>query len=134
MEKRTFNIIMISKGNHNFGKELTRKQAVAHYMSQICGNSIETYTDRVLRSIVWDALMDFMTDCESPSHFLYSLKNARYWGDWSPREDVDDIDAILIAFQTCEVRSPGDHKCVNGFTEEMLSRIDLINKTYDLSE
>ena len=133
MEKRTFNIIMISKGNHNFGKELTRKQAVAHYMSKICGNTIETYTDRVLRNIVWDALMDFMAACDSPHSFLYHLKNAKYWGDGSPREGVDDIDAILIAFQCCKVQNE-DHNCINGFTEDLVSGIDLINKVYDLSE
>lgn len=123
MDKRTANIILACKGHHNFGDDLTLKQAVAHYMSKTCACPVEHYTDRVLRGIVWEAFMDFMNTCDNPREFLYDIKEARYWCDWSPREDVDDITAILIAFQLCQVRD--DNGYVNGFTEELFSNYKL---------
>ena len=132
MDKRTFNIIMVCKGNHNFEKGLTLKQAVARYMSKICWCPVETYTDQVLRGIVWEAFMDFMNTCTNPRGFLYHLKEARYWCDWSPREGIDDITAMLIAFQLCCVRD--DNGYVNGFTEELFSNIDFENHRYNLEE
>lgn len=132
MDKRTFNIIMVCKGHHNFGDNLTLKQAVAHYMSKTCACPIEAYTDLCLRGIVWEAFMDFMSTCTNPRGFLYHLKEARYWCDWSPREGVDDITAILIAFELCRVKD--DTGYVNGFTEELFADIDLKNKRYNLEE
>lgn len=123
MDKRTSNIIMVCKGHHNFGDDLTLKQVVAHYMSKTCDCPVETYTDRVLRSIVWEAFMDFMNTCTSPRGFLYKIKEALYWCDWTPRENIDDITAVLIAFQLCRVRD--DNGYVNGFTDELLSNYDL---------
>jgi len=93
MEKRTANIIMVCKGHHNFGDDLTLKQAVAHYMSKTCACPVEHYTDRALRAIVWEAFMDFMDTCTSPRGFLYHIKEARYWCDFSLREGIDDITA-----------------------------------------
>ena len=132
MEKRTFNIIMVCKGHHNFGDNLTLKQAVAHYMSKTCGCPVETYTDRVLRGIVWEAFMDFMNTCTSPRGFLYHFKEARYWCDWTPREGVDEITAMLIAFQLCRVRD--DNGYVNGFTEEMFANFNRDEGKYNLEE
>lgn len=118
MEKRTANIILVCKGHHNFGKELTLKQAVAHYMSEICGCPLECYNDHVLRGIVWEAAMDFIDTCDAPRSFLYHIKDARYHCDWSPREGVDDITAVLIAFRLCRVRDE-NASYINGFTEEL---------------
>lgn len=123
MEKRTCNIIMVCKGHHNFGEGLTLKQAVAHYMSKTCGCPVETYNDRILLSIVWEAFMDFMSTCTSPRGFLYQMKNARYWSDWSPREGVDEITAILIAFQLCRIRDKDGY--VNGFSEKLINNYAL---------
>ena len=119
MDKRTFNIIMVCKGHHNFGKDLTLKQAVARYMSETCICPIEAYTDNVLRGIVWEAFTDFMSTCTSPCGILYDIKDALYGCDWAPRECVDDITAILIAFMLCEVFD--DNGYINGFTKEMFA-------------
>ena len=137
MDKRTFNIIMVCKGNHNFGKDLSLKQAVAHYMSKTCACPAETYTDLCLRGIIWEAFMDFMSTCTNPRGFLYHLKEARYWCDWSPRENIDDITAMLIAFQLCRVcekADDGSYHYINGFTEELFSNIDFKNHRYTLEE
>lgn len=119
MEKRTANIIMVCKGHHNFGQDLTLKQAVAHYMSKTCDCPLEVYTDKALRGIVFEAFMDYMSSCTYPREILYHIKEARYWCDWSLKEDVDDITAILIGFQLCQVRDGNGY--VNGFTDELIA-------------
>ena len=123
MEKRTANIILVCKGHHNFGDELTLKQAVAHYMSKTCVCPLEVYTDKLLRSIVYEAFMDYMSSCTYPREILYHIKEALYWCDWSPKEDVDDITAILTGFQLCQVRD--ENGFVNGFSEELINEHQL---------
>ena len=121
MNERTANIIWVCKGHHPYGN-VTLKQAVAQYMSEECGCPIEVYNDRVLLSIVWEAFMDFMTVCTNPRYFMYSVKEAKYWCDWTPREGVDDTQAILIAFQLCRVRD--DEGYVNGFDGELIRYLE----------
>ena len=121
MNERTANIIWVCKGHHNYDCN-TLKEAVAHYMSEECGCPIEVYTDRVLLSIVWEAFMDFMSVCTNPRYFLYTLKDAKYWCDYSPREGVDDVQAILIALQLCRVRD--DEGYVNGFSDELIQYLE----------
>ena len=120
MNERTANIIWVCKGHHNYDCK-TLKGAVAHYMSEECGCPIEIYTDRVLLSVVWEAFMDFMSVCTNPRSFLYSLKEAKYWCDFSPREDVDDVQAILIAFRLCHVWENGEY--ANGFSRELIQSL-----------
>lgn len=123
MEKRTANIIQVCKGHHNFGDNLTLKQAVAHYMSKICDCPIEVYTDKILRGIVYEAFMDYMASCTHPREILYNIKEALYWCDWTPRENVDDITAVLIGFQLCQVKDEKGY--VNGFSEELINEHQL---------
>lgn len=123
MKKRTANIIMICKGQHKFGANLTLKQAVAEYVSDTCGLPIKDITDDVLRGIVFDALMDFINTADNPCDVLYKILETRYWCNWKPRENVDDITAVLIGLQMCQVRDKNGF--VNGFTEELLDNPDL---------
>jgi hypothetical protein len=66
--------------------------------------------------------MDFMSVCTNPRYFLYSFKEAKYWCDYSPREGVDDVQAILIAFQLCRVREKDGY--VNGFSDELIRYLE----------
>ena len=117
MNERTANIIWICKGHHHYG-EVSLKRAIALYMSEECACPVVVYTDKVLLSIVWEAFMDFMTVCTNPRDFMYSVKEAKYWCDWTPREGVDDTQAILVAFRRCQVRD--DKGYVNGFSDELI--------------
>lgn len=117
MEKRTANIIMVCKGHHNFGENLTLKQAVAHYMSKTCDCPIEVYTDQVLRGIVYEAFADYMSSCSFPREILHTIREALYWCDWTPREGVDDITAVLIGFQLCQVKDKTEY--INGFNKDL---------------
>ena len=121
MKKRTAEIIMVCKGQHDFGKFSTLKQAVIAYMSDRCICPVEAYTDENLRDIIYEAFMDYLSSCNNLRAFFYHLKEARYWCDWRPREGVDDITAVLIAFQLCCVRD--DTGYINGFTEENTQRV-----------
>ena len=121
MEKRTAEIIMVCKGQHDFGKFPTLKQAVIAYMSDRCCCPVEEYTDKNLRGIIYDAFMDYMFSCANSREFLYHIKEALYWCDWSPREGMDDITAVLIGFQLCNIRD--DTGYINGFSDENTQRV-----------
>lgn len=121
MEKRTAEIIMVCKGQHDFGKFPSLKQAVTAYMSDRCGCPAETYNDGTLRLIIYDAFMDYISSCSDIRCFLYDIKNALYWCDGRPREGVDDITGVLIGFQLCDVMDSAGY--VNGFTEENTQRV-----------
>lgn len=132
MKKRTANIILVCKGHHDFESELTLKQAVAHYMSKTCACPLEVYTDNVLRGIVFEAFIDYMSSCTCPREILYNIKEVRYWCDWSLKEDVDDITAILIGFKLCQVRD--EKGFVNGFSEELINEYQLTESFDDAIE
>ncbi|MBQ9733682.1 MAG: hypothetical protein IJV74_05550, partial [Clostridia bacterium] len=70
----------------------------------------------ILRSIIYEAFMDYIASCDNLRSFFYHLKEARYWCNWMPREGIDDITAVLIAFQLCSVKD--DTGYINGFTDE----------------
>ena len=63
--------------------------------------------------------MDFISTCTCPRGFFHHVKEAMYWCDWSPREGVDDITAVLTGFQLCQVRDETGY--INGFTEELIA-------------
>ena len=121
MEKRTAEIIMVCKGQHDFGEFPTLKQAVIAYMSDRCLCPEETYTDCDLRAIIYDAFMDYLSSCSDIRTFLYHVKEARYRCNWMPRDGIDDITAVLIGFQLCAVKD--DTGYINGFSEENTQRV-----------
>ena len=121
MERRTAEIIMVCKGQHDFGEFSTLKQAVIAYLSDRSGCPAEFYTDNALRSFIYDVFMDYISSCSNIRAFLYDIKEALYWCDWRPREGVDDITAVLIGLQLCDVRD--DTGYINGFTEENTQRV-----------
>ena len=57
MQDRTVNIILITK---RFTRIQDVKEHIAKYMSEECDTPIETYTDRILCSIVRQAFFDYL--------------------------------------------------------------------------
>ena len=111
MEKRTAEIIMVLKGNHNLGEHDTLKQYLIAYMSNRCYCSKDVYTDELLYSVVKEAIKDTMSHLSSPGQiraFLYSYFEARM--------SHDELDSWLVALQLMQVRENGEY--INGFTEE----------------
>lgn len=120
MDKRTAEIIMVCKGQHDFGEFDTFKQAVAAYMSDRCGTPVSQYTDHLLNDIIWSAAMDYMDGMKDypPSSFLWSVHRAMelHNNPFSRINRIDMYEAICIAFQLADVMHNGEY--VNGFTED----------------
>lgn len=123
MDKRTAEIIMICKGNHDFGDFLNHKQAIAAYLSDRCLIPIEYYEDgRFVNEAIWNAALDYLDsikDCR-PSSFLRSVMNSYDLHNNSlmdKKYNVDMYEAVCGAFSVAQVRkASGEY--INGFTEE----------------
>lgn len=124
MEKRTAEIIMVCKGQHDFGEFDTLKQAVAAYMSNRCLTPVERYTDAMLNEIIWTAALDYIDGMKDypPSSFLHDVKRAFDLHNNPISHSISRIDmyeAMCIAFQLADVWHNGAY--INGFTEENTS-------------
>lgn len=121
MEKRTAEIIMVCKGQHDFGKSLSCKQAIAAYMADRCCTPLNVYTDKVINKVIWKAALDYLDSMKEhrPSVFLRECENVLYCST-SPFADyeapMDAYDAICGAFAQAAVKD--DRGYINGFTEE----------------
>lgn len=116
MEKRTAEIIMVLKGNHDLGEFDTLKQALAGYMSDRCDYPADEYSDEMLFGIVREAVMDYLYTCVDGGQkraFMYHYFDAHKWHD--------DLECWLAALQMVQVREKnkdGSYTYINGFTEE----------------
>lgn len=121
MKKRTAEIIMVCKGQHDFGEFDTFKQAVAAYMSDRCLTPVERYTDAMLNEIIWTTALDYIDGMRDypPSSFFYDAKRAfdLHNNPFSHSiRRIDMYEAVCVAFQSADVRHNGEY--INGFTEE----------------
>ena len=120
MEDRTINIILITK---RFGEPNNVKKAIAKYMSEECDCPIETYTDRVLMSIIKEAMFDFLHNASRKRDMIAFI-----------REIVDGhrgydkmIDRIIIAMamiQVCEKQGWNYVKLHGWHETEFTKRLD----------
>ena len=123
MEKRTAEIIMICKGNHDYGEHLSHKQAIAAFLSDHCLCPIEYYADgSIVNSVIWSAALDYLDSINAhrPSSFIrcamdsYNLHNNPLV---DKKHNVDWYEAVCMAFSDAQVRNTqGEY--INGFTEE----------------
>lgn len=117
MEKRTAEIIMVLKGNHDLGERDTLKQYLAAYMSDRCDYPENEYTDDMLFGITREAVIDFIRGCYSDGQravFLYDYFEAKKWHE-------DETSCWLSALSQVQVReklNDGTYSFINGFTEE----------------
>ena len=119
MDKRTSEIIMICKGNHDYGENLNHKEAIAAYMSDVCLVPLDFYSkDYNINRVIYSAALDFIDNADRPSHFIKLIQEFLDVHN-NPAFDnrrIDYYEAICIAFQIMEVMDDGEY--VNGFTEE----------------
>lgn len=117
METRTAEIVMLCKGKHEFGEHLTKREAIAQYMSDRCDCPREVYSDDVINDVLRTAALDYIDSIENtkPSGFINEIIRAydirRYM-----KKDSSWYDAIMDAFTTARVKMNGRY--INGFTEE----------------
>lgn len=114
MERRTSNIILIVKGNHNYGEEVTEKEAIAKYMSETCSYPEELYTYSMILRIVRDVVLDYIDSCDKSSALLW---------DYFDSICKDEIDKWISALKHIQVRE--GNKYINGFNE---NNIDVISE------
>lgn len=121
MQKRTAEIIMVCKGQHDFGKFPTLKQAVIAYMSDRCAYPADRYTDHMINGIIWEAALDYIDSFKEhlPSSFLREIHHVMDLHN-NPLSHfinrVDMYEATCIAFQLAQVKNDAGY--INGFTEE----------------
>lgn len=124
MEKRTAEIIMICKGRHDFGKDLTHKQAIAAYLSDRCGSPVEEYTEEIVDYEIYQAVLDYLDGADKPSCFIRQIMDVLnlHNNPMARCEHIDYYDAVCIAFSLVQVRHrvDGCMVCVNGFSEPLL--------------
>lgn len=123
MEQRTAEIIMICKGKHDFGEDLTHKQAIAAYLSDQCGCPLDYYKDDVIESVIKNAAKDYIDGIRRPSFFIGQIEEVmeRHNNPLSKCENVTYCEAICIVFSLAQVRDGSAY--VNGFTEENTRRV-----------
>ena len=117
MEKRTAEIIMTLKSNHEFGAFDTYKELLAAYMSDRCDCPISYYSDEHLFGIVKEAVKDYMSGCTGPGQirvFLYDYFEAHKWHE-------SELEQWLVALSMVQVRESngdGTYRYINGFNDE----------------
>lgn len=122
MQQRTSNIIMIIKGQHNYGN-IEPKDAIKKYMAETCGCEETNYTDYTLMRILSVVVQDYISGCENPQRFLFDYFDALmnyYKGD--------SIEAWISALCLSNVRKTNletnSFDFVNGFNENNIKVID----------
>lgn len=133
MEKRTAEIIMVCKGQHDFGESPTLKQAVIAYMSDRCICPEEAYTDERINEIIWTAALDYLDSMKDtpPSVFLREAKRAMDLHNNPLVKNINRIDvyeAMCIAFMLAQVME--DDRYIDGFTEENTQRVHRENAAW----
>lgn len=122
MQQRTSNIIMIIKGQHNYGN-IEPKDAIKKYMAETCGCEESDYTDYNLMQILSVVVQDYISGCENPQRFLFDYFDALmnyYKGD--------SIKAWISALQLSNVKRKnmltGCYEFINGLNENNIKVVD----------
>lgn len=117
MTQRTCNIIMCCKGNSKYSNKGDSIYSIKRYMGDECIYNWENYTDAMIQDILYTALMDYIDWVKKPSFVLWCLKN-----DGRLHENINE--KICAMFANVKVRD--DHGYVNGFTQEQISKSNLV--------
>lgn len=133
MEKRTSEIIMTLKGNHEFGERDTYKQLLAAYMSDRCDYPEDQYTDEMLFGIVKETVKDYLSGCSGPGYiraFLDNYFEAHKWHE----DELSQWLSALAQVQVREKNGDGTYRYINGFDDENTSNVcktkeNLVNPT-----
>lgn len=120
VQQRTCNIIMACKGHCEPAKNAeTLMDCVKIYLGHECDYPWENYSNKMIESVLREALYDFMTDATNPGHELRQLLC-----DY-PTKEPSLSERICTMFQLTQVKNNDGY--MNGFTQELIdqSRQDL---------
>ena len=118
MELRTAEIIMICKGNHLLGDNLSFKEAIAAYMADRCDCPIEDYNNKIINKTIWNAALDYIDNIKdsNPSAFLRDIEEIySKHNESSILKNVDWYEAICIAFRLVKIKN--NERYINGFNQ-----------------
>lgn len=119
MEQRTCNIIMTCKGNCSYAAIAdTLVNAVKIYLGKECDYPWEKYSERMIESVLLEALYDFMNTATRPG---YELRQLFY--QYSTRNPTLS-ERICTMFQLTQVKekSCGVYQYMNGFTDALIKQ------------
>ena len=119
MEQRTCNIIMTCKGNCGYAAMAdTLVDAVKIYLGKECDYPWEMYSERMIESILLEALYDFMNTATRPG---YELRQLFYQ---YPTHNPTLSERICTMFQLTQVKkkSNGVYQYMNGFTDVLIKQ------------
>lgn len=119
MEQRTCNIIMTCKGNCSYAAIAdTLVDAVKIYLGKECDYPWEKYSERMIESILLEALYDFMNTATRPG---YELRQLFYQ---YPTHNPTLSERICTMFQLTQVKkkSNGVYQYMNGFTDVLIKQ------------
>lgn len=118
MEQRTCNIIMVCKNNCKYTEEAkTLVDAVKIYMGKECVYPWKDYTEGQIKSILLEALYDFINGASNPGFELRQLfSDSVFFPD-------DLSERICLMFAQTQVRDGVNY--VNGFTESLIKQSDI---------
>ena len=119
MEQRTCNIIMTCKGNCGYAAMAdTLVDAVKIYLGKECDYPWEKYSERMIESILLEALYDFMNTATRPG---YELRQPFYQ---YPTHNPTLSERICTMFQLTQVKkkSNGVYQYMNGFTDVLIKQ------------
>ena len=121
MQLRTSNIIMVIKGNHNYGN-IEPKEAIKKYMAETCGCDEADYNDILLMRILSVVVQDFIETCNKPQRFLFD-----YFDALTNYYNGDSIKSWISALQLIQIKEydkDGDFIFMNGFNISNIRVID----------
>lgn len=119
MEQRTCNIIMTCKGNCGYAAMAdTLVDAVKIYLGKECDYPWEKYSERMIESILLEALYDFMN---TATRLGYELRQLFYQ---YPTHNPTLSERICTMFQLTQVKkkSNGVYQYMNGFTDVLIKQ------------
>ena len=121
MNQRTSNIIMIIKGQHNYGN-IEPIQAIKKYMAETYGYEESDYTLHIIYGIIQSVVLDYIKDADNPQHLLFDyFEGLKYYKG-------DSIKAWISALCLVNVRKMNKENTgfefVNGFNENNINVID----------
>lgn len=114
MERRTSNIILLTKNHHPFGFQLSRRDVIAKYMAETCGTEESDYSDSRLLGIVQNVVLDYLKTTSAAHQLLFDYFEA------SSRYGYSELESWLTALSEIQVMEydGNDWNYINGFDED----------------
>lgn len=127
LSRRTQNIILVIKGNHNYDPEISMRDSVAKYMAETCGCDESDYSDAIIMQIVSNCVMDIMENCSKDTcrRLMFDYFDCKSYSK-------NELDRWLIALDLMQIK-----ECIKVDIEtnnRMYSFLDGFSQNYVIDE